>query len=129
MATASDYILSLLLRKSRPNYGQFNCTLWFGATDSSKMYGRQKVRWPGSDVLKIDRVHRLSYMAHNNLTPDTMPTADKEGIKLEISHLCSNSLCINIAHLTLEKHSINQERIHCKLQNYCSECHSPKCII
>lgn len=123
-----DEFSLLLEKKSVQNVGLFNCTMWTGATDTSRSYGRQRVKWPGIGM-KIELVHRLNYMIHNKLTPSSIPTEDEDGNKLEISHLCHNSLCLNISHLVLEPHSINMERFHCKVQHLCSGSHNPPCLL
>ena len=51
--------------------------------------------------------HRLMYMAHNRLTK--FDECDGRGWKIEISYVCHNSLCVNIEHLTMEKHENNNK--------------------
>ncbi len=68
-------------------------------------YGRLKVLMPDGSR-KYFLAHRLMYMLHNdklNLPPNQ-----------HVSHLCHNSLCINIAHLSLEYPQINNSRQICK---------------
>ena len=48
------------------------------------------------------QVHRLMYMAYDRLTK--LDECDGRGWKVEISHVCHNSICVNIEHLTMETH-------------------------
>lgn len=50
-------------------------------------------------------------------------------LDLEVSHLCNKRLCVNPAHLILEKHEINQKRIQCKSQRFCCGSHQIHCIL
>ena len=88
-------------------------------------YGKKKVTWPDSSKT-VSKVHRLSFMVHNK-TLD-VPTVDSFGEQLDISHLCHTKLCINPLHLTLEKHSINLSRSHCRKAGVCTMAHEPACI-
>ena len=56
-----------------------------------------------------ERVHRLAYMLHHKeweLPPD-----------MHCSHLCHNSLCINVNHLILETPFVNGNRRQCAREN------------
>ena len=44
----------------------------------------------------------------------------------EASHLCHNSLCLNITHLTFEHHLVNIDRNSCSGPGHCS--HTPQCL-
>jgi len=96
-----------------------NCLIWTGAISSSH-YGvisRQK---------KLFKVHRVAYAICKNLISFN---TDHDGLmilinsKQEISHLCHNRLCINVDHLSLEPHAINNQRLRCKNNLLCSGNH------
>ena len=57
-----------------------------------------------------------------------VPTLDSFGEQLDISHLCPTKLCINPLHLTLEKHSVNMSRTHCRVSGVCTMVHEFACI-
>ena len=67
------------------------------------------------------RVHRLAYMLHHKeweLPPD-----------MHCSHLCHNSLCINVNHLILETPFVNGNRRQCARENIClGHDQAPPCI-
>lgn len=86
-------------------------------------YGLQSVKWP-VEGRKLEKAHRVALMVERGLTRSQF--RDVEG---EVSHLCHNKLCVNTAHLVIEQHCINQERIHCFLLGRCTEAHSPLCLI
>lgn len=125
---ANSYILSKLDREllsNVDNIGPHGCQLWTGATSTNGKYGRKVVLWPDGPR-KTEYIHRLMYMIKNNIIE--IPAHDKSNNKLEVSHLCGQSLCINKDHLTLESHQVNKERQHCHNQNVCSG-HIPPCLI
>ena len=70
---------------------------------------------------KLMRVHRLAYMLHHKeweLPPD-----------MHCSHLCHNSLCINVNHLILETPFVNGNRRQCARENIClGHDQAPPCI-
>ena len=113
--------LNLANKSERVGIGEGDCVLWKGGA-SSRGYGVMRVTWP-EEGRKVELVHRVALMAEMRRTPSQFP-----GRRLEVSHLCHKKLCINPMHLTLEQHAINQERIHCAGQGFCTEAHYPKCI-
>ena len=70
---------------------------------------------------KLMRVHRLAYMLHHKeweLPPD-----------MHCSHLCHNSLRINVNHLILETPFVNGNRRQCARENIClGHDQAPPCI-
>ena len=70
---------------------------------------------------KLMRVHRVAYMLHHKeweLPPD-----------MHCSHLCHNSLCINVNHLILETPFVNGNRRQCARENIClGHDQAPPCI-
>ena len=49
---------------------------------------------------------------------------------LDASHLCHNSLCLTANHISVEPHSINNNRQYCVRQNVCfGHAPFPKCIL
>lgn len=113
---------SKLTKKSKHQPGENSCVLWTGNVSYSG-YGLQSVKWPVEDR-KLEKAHRVALMVERGLTMSQF--RDIEG---EVSHLCNNRLCVNTAHLVIEQHCNNQERIHCFLQGCCSNAHSPLCLI
>jgi hypothetical protein len=96
-------------------------------------------RIPGTPKKLYFRVHRLVYALEHNDIPKSMseitenmltpPDLDKNGVKVEVSHLCHEPLCLNSNHLVLESHRINLHRIICRKQMKCTRDHTPHCII
>jgi Zinc-binding loop region of homing endonuclease len=116
----------ILEKKSIQNTDGKGCIHWTGAVDSSG-YGKKRLVWPDGKISYVG-AHRLAYMVKYHLTYATIP---KKGVGVEIlnvSHLCHNRLCINTDHLTLETHSVNQSREHCKMQGQCTKLHMPHCL-
>ena len=74
-----------------------------------------KLTWPDGSKT-VSKIHRLSFIVHYK-TLD-VPTVYSFGEQLDISHLCHPKLCINLLHLTLEKHSVNLSRSHCPKLEY-----------
>ena len=116
-----------LAKKTLFNQGQHSCDIWTGAK-SHGTYGKLAVTWP-NESKSVESAHRVSFMTSNHYLKNDMPQVDAEGRQLEVSHLCHNGLCIKNAHLTLESHENNQERIHCKLQRQCTGQHQPYCVL
>lgn len=111
--------------KTQYNANNRQCSIWTGAKTSDGRYGRLVVTFPDHSR-KDMRVTRLLYMMkHETLQ---IPTHDIENRRLEMSHLCHESLCINTDHLILESHTINMEREHCANQGFCAKSHHPHCI-
>ena len=103
--------------------GQDGCRLWTGAKWGKSSYGMKTLRIPGNKKKLYFRVHRLVYALEYNkipkllceITEDTLtpPCLDQNGVKLEVSHLCHESLCLNPDHLVLEQFRINLHRMVC----------------
>ena len=104
------------------------CLEWAGSRKGNTSYGFMVVKWPGGEE-KREAAHRLAYMIRHKLTRYDMPRLDENNNKVECSHLCHHSLCVNADHIVLEPHAINLERLHCKNQGLCSKCHKPYCLI
>lgn len=109
------------------------CILFKGEMTKGKGggYGIMKVKWPGSDVYKTEKAHRMAYMLHHKLTYMEIPRIDDNNNLLECSHLCHLKTCINPAHIVLEAHESNQGRITCKIQNKChlGNHNPPSCLL
>lgn len=87
------------------------CFLWDQGTTKDGKYGLISFLDPISGTWKKKKAHRFSYMVYNNYL---------ELNKIfDASHLCHNSLCVNAAHINLEPHHINNNRIYCKHRNSC----------
>ena len=67
-------------------------------------------------------VHRLSYMLEHKMT--------RVEPGLDASHLCHNTLCLTASHISMEPHSINNNRQYCVSQNVCfGYAPFPKCML
>lgn len=86
------------------------------------------MKWPGGEE-KRETAHRLAYMIKHRLTRYDMPQIDENNNKVECSHICHQTLCVNPEHILIEPHAINQDRLHCKNQGHCSKSHKPHCLI
>jgi len=105
------------------------CLLWTGtrcrlAGGSESQYGiiYAKCKQLGGGGLgwRSMRVHRFAYMLHvkSELSPE-----------MHCSHLCHNSLCINVDHLILETPFVNGNRKLCAREKKCiGHAQSPPCI-
>lgn len=88
-----------------------NCSIWTGAVTANGLYGLLSYRDPETNAWKKKHVHRLILMI--KLRSLNIPK------ELDASHLCHNSLCVNVGHLSLEPHSINNNRQCCKSYGHC----------
>lgn len=104
------------------------CIEWTGHRKGNSGYGIQVVKWPGGEE-KREAAHRLAYMIRHRVTRYDMPRVDENNNRVECSHICHNTVCVNADHIVLEPHAINQDRLHCKNQGLCSKCHKPYCLI
>ena len=125
-------ILARIDKKCDNVSGRHGCVLWKGATYDG-LYG--KMRNPLSKYLgqpTYMRVHRLVYLLHHIKDFDdlTIGHVDKNGEIIEVSHICHNSLCVNIAHLSLETHQTNISRRACVADGICrSHGDAPACLL
>ena len=87
--------------------------------EQASTYVRVSCTFPGKPSQR-EYVHRLVYMLEHRRS--SLP------LHLEVSHLCHTPRCVRIDHLTLETKEMNQSRIHCKNQGFCSRNHLPLCI-
>ena len=85
---------------------QYGCRLWIGAKKKSNelYYGMIRVKVPHHRS-RTYHSHRVVYMLHVN---DFNIASN-----LDVSHLCGQSLCCNINHLSLETHEVNLQRKIC----------------
>lgn len=124
-------LLDKIYDKCDHDYGIFNCLIWTGATYDDK-YG--KMRNPlkkYKDQPTYMRTHRMVYLLHNieHFKSGFLPKSDSNGDNLDVSHICHNTLCVNINHLTLESHLINCSRNECVSLGKCTDQHFPACLI
>ncbi len=95
------------------------CFLWTGPKNKCKSsredacYGRIRARFPDDTKSRHYYAHRLTYMIHHNIT--SIPH------NLHISHLCHNTLCVNIQHLSAEPQYVNNTRQRCSCDGVCSK--------
>lgn len=102
------------------------CVVWDGSKTSNGFYGNKRVTWPDG-TRETKKVHQLIMIT--KLLTREIPKYNPNHVKMEISHLCQVSLCVNPGHLELETHGQNCERKHCQLQNVCTKGHTPHCIL
>lgn len=98
------------------------CRVWTGCKDKTG-YGRMWVNWRGRKEM---RAHRIAYMLHHNLTPDTIAQKDEKDNQLVCSHICFVKACVR--HVVLETNGASMERLHCKNQGVCTQGHEPYCL-
>ena len=116
-----------LMQKSIFNCGRHGCTEWTGGREHG-VYGKKSVVWPDGKK-KIERVHRLSYMHAHHILRDEMPNKNSQGERLDVSHICHNPICLKPEHLILEPHSLNMDRMGCRMRNLCTKDHHPHCLL
>lgn len=88
---------------------QLGCRLWTGCTKTSRglCYGMIRLKYPGpNSYSRVYHVHRAIYMLEHE--EYDIPR------NLDVSHLCHNSLCCTIGHLSLEPREVNNDRKRCK---------------
>ena len=83
--------------------------------------------WPDGTKSEV-KVHRLAFMKANNMIKGEIPSHDGHDDPLDVSHLCHNKLCMNVAHLVLESRATNNDRKHCWHLHRCSGQHEPHCV-
>ena len=116
---------------SGPPSGTHGCILWLGATWNSGKYGVMRNPFHGPDQPDRIGIHRLVYILNNlhKYPTSKLNKRNEMGEILHVSHLCHSSLCVNIDHLTLESHTVNNERQSCKTQGQCIGIHTPPCLM
>ena len=124
-------ILSKISSHCDTPVGMYGCAIWRGGTYDG-FYG--KMRNPLSFLMnqpEYMRVHRLVYLLHNitHFPALLLRREDSNGITLDVSHICHNTLCVNISHLVLEPHSVNLSRKICVNSHKCCHNHTPACLI
>lgn len=126
-----DYFWNRISRslelKSKFNCGVHACTEWTGAREHGT-YGKKSVEWPDGTKC-IERTHRLAYMLSVKILKNDLPHVNEHGERLDVSHICHNPICIRPQHLILETHTINMERMGCKMRGICTKGHFPYCLL
>ena len=85
------------------------CQLWTGCKKGKfSDYGVINCRFECG--YRTVTVHRLSYILEHKMT--------RVEPGLDASHLCHNSLCLTASHISMEPHSINNNRQNCVSQMY-----------
>ena len=79
---------------------------WFRTQKNLSQYELQ-VSLPDGTT-KLMTVSRVIYMIQQRTL--NIPTRNEDGVTIEMSHLCHNSLCVNPTHLILEEKITNIER-------------------
>ena len=93
------------------------CMIWTGPMKHGTEYGVIRYKDPRDGPVAGHRskgVHRMAILVSDPIKDLGVPPSRVT------SHLCNNSLCINVAHLTLEPQSINNNRSICFSTNKCS---------
>ena len=107
----------ILRRRCRQTTG--GCQIWTGSKTRSNSqaspYGFIRVRLPWSTSRKKIRVHVLAYLI-NNIEKRNSILGDRN---FDISHLCHQSLCTQILHLSPEPRCINNGRRFCNSNKVC----------
>ena len=93
------------------------CHIWQGSLSSTGR--RHTSRYGQCWVTPVEHnqkpfktsAHIVAFFLENRTIPEKGVT--------DISHICHNSLCVNIEHLVKEIHWINIDRNRCKETNYC----------
>lgn len=113
--------ISHLIRKRSVKEGE--CLVWVGCKSNHKpQYGIIKMKLQYCNRIKDLKVHRMAWLIENG--PENMD--DRHAV----SHICHNSLCVNVNHLSLERHQINNNRMTCKNYGFCNGHEGkPDCII
>lgn len=97
-----------------------SCRIWTKCKTKSG-YGKISYKCPFTQVWKTINAHRLSYIVNFK----TFPDAD-----IDVSHLCSNKLCVSKEHLCPEPRHINIERQYCFTLGACtSHSNGRNCLI
>ena len=67
-------------------------------------------------------VHKLSYKLQHRII--------HVNPRLDASHLCHNSLCVKVSHISMEPHSLNNNKQYCMAQNICfGHGEYPQCLL
>ena len=120
-----DTLLERITRQTR-HIEKSDCLMWTGCKKTSKhcLYGIMNVKLPRKHKFSTIHTHRLRYMI--SIRSTNLPR------NYDVSHLCHRSLCVNINHLSLEPHHVNNSRQRCP-NTYPRRClgHTgyPNCII
>ena len=106
------------------NTGNNACHAWTGPLTCGKhKYGRFRFTNLISKKYQETSAHRAYFMISNRLPqlePKTEISSQYPSQIFEVSHLCHNTVCLNMNHLSYEPRSINLSRKTCKLANDCS---------
>ena len=96
------------------------CLLWKGAVTrrgpGAPAYGISRLKLPYSSRRKIMRAHILAYLVANIPVRSQILSPRRT---FDISHLCHQSLCISVAHLSAESRTVNNSRIQCNVLKTC----------
>jgi len=113
-------------RIRRKTVADGNCSVWRGGVTSKEPhYGVINLKMSCCRRRKTWRVHRLVYFLEHSLDELKESNFDSN----DVSHICHNSLCVDITHLTLESRGQNCNRRACKNDGECNEHEGPNCIL
>ena len=101
------YYLQKIEDSSNP---QGACRVWNRGGEGGGSYPRMRITIPGRGSHQY-RIHQLVYALNNNKKLDTP--------YFEISHLCHNTQCVNLEHLSYEPHVTNMQRVNCVSTGHC----------
>ncbi len=102
--------LTFILSNKIENGQESGCILWKGTLKDGYGIIRKKLSCCKERVSL--RCHRLTYILFHRPGWEEMEN-------LDVSHLCHEKTCINIDHLSLERHTINNNRLRCKKKDDC----------
>ena len=98
-----------------------NCHI-FDPHKKNNTYRRMSITpQAGQQSTKIG-VHQIIYFLYFGKISETKSKT------IDVSHLCGNKRCVNIAHLHLEERKVNVERVSCHRRRKCLG-HEPPCIV
>ena len=134
MSSALNFYPPEYLKKKREEFGQKyeekliiikknGCHIWNGAVngrsfdDGRRRYGVVNLTHPVTKKRTCFNAHVFSLFLHNGMLPDRT-------LKIDISHLCHETLCVNPQHLNQEPHEVNVKRRLCVSKKTCST-HAP----
>ena len=90
-----------------------SCRIWTGPVKKGSNYGQIKYKDPIDGRYKTKGVHRVALMVSDKIRKLDIPA------NLVASHLCNNSLCVNVDHLNFEPQSVNNNRSICFSNSTC----------
>lgn len=101
------------IRESSFQHSNGHCRIWSGAVKKGTIYGQFRFKDPRYGKYKVKGVHRVALMVSEAVQSLDVPP------DMVTSHLCNNSLCVNVQHLVFEAQAINNNRSICFSNKKC----------